>query len=68
MSPIEHVKDLVGRCLACDPCPAALKGGLWLRIQAILNFLPQADIENLFDSVLRRIPTLIPARGDYTKY
>ncbi|GFU95649.1 hypothetical protein TNCV_1213221 [Trichonephila clavipes] len=53
-SPIEHVWDLVGRCLARDPRPAASKDELLLRIQAIWNSLPQADIRNLFDSMARR--------------
>ncbi|GFW70709.1 transposable element Tcb2 transposase [Trichonephila clavipes] len=35
VSPIEHVWDLVGRHLARDPRPAALKDELLLRIQAI---------------------------------
>ncbi|GFX98710.1 transposable element Tcb1 transposase [Trichonephila clavipes] len=50
MSPIEHVWDLVGRRLSRDPRPAASKDELLLRIQAIWNSLPQADIQNLFDS------------------
>ncbi|GFT32657.1 hypothetical protein TNCV_3145951 [Trichonephila clavipes] len=48
MSHIEHVWDLVDRRLARDPCPAASKDELLLRIQAIWNSLPQADIQNLF--------------------
>ncbi|GFT65132.1 transposable element Tcb2 transposase [Trichonephila clavipes] len=44
MSPIQHVRDLVGRHLTRDPRPVALKGVLLLRIQAIWNSLPQADI------------------------
>ncbi|GFS51394.1 uncharacterized protein TNCV_548741 [Trichonephila clavipes] len=48
--------------------PAALKDELLLRIQAIWNSLPQAEIQNLFDSMLRRIVALIAARGGYTKY
>ncbi|GFV51744.1 uncharacterized protein TNCV_1321001 [Trichonephila clavipes] len=51
MLPIEHGWDLVGRHLARDPCPAASKDKLLLRIQAIWNSLPQADIQNLFDSM-----------------
>ncbi|GFW37138.1 hypothetical protein TNCV_5020361 [Trichonephila clavipes] len=39
MSPIEHVWDLVGRCLARDLHPAASKDKLLLRIQAIWNSL-----------------------------
>ena len=44
VSPIKHVWDLVGWCLALDPRPVASKDEIWLRIQAILNSLPQADI------------------------
>ncbi|GFT19290.1 hypothetical protein TNCV_303901 [Trichonephila clavipes] len=55
MSPIEHVWDLVGRRLARDPCSAASKDELLLRVHAIWNSLPQADIQNLFDSMPRRI-------------
>ncbi|GFX12109.1 transposable element Tcb2 transposase [Trichonephila clavipes] len=46
MSPIEHLWDLVGRRLARDPLPAASKDE-----QAIGNSLPQAYIQNLFDSI-----------------
>ncbi|GFW18723.1 transposable element Tcb1 transposase [Trichonephila clavipes] len=46
MSPIEQVWDLVGWRLARDPHPAASKDELLLRIQAIWNSLPQADIQN----------------------
>ncbi|GFU71740.1 transposable element Tc1 transposase [Trichonephila clavipes] len=64
MSPIEHVWDFVGRRLARDPRPAASKDELLMRIQAIWNSLPHADIQNLFDSMPRRIAAL----GGYTKY
>ncbi|GFX13073.1 transposable element Tc1 transposase [Trichonephila clavipes] len=68
MSPIELVWDLVSRRLARDSRPAALKDELLLRIQAIWNSLPQADIQNLFDSTPRCIAIFIEARGGYTKY
>ena len=68
MSPIEHVRDLVGRRLARDPRPAASKDELWLRIHAIWNYLPQADLQNLFDFMPHRIAALIAVSGDYTKY
>ncbi|GFV46303.1 transposable element Tcb2 transposase [Trichonephila clavipes] len=58
MSPIEHVWDLVDRCLTRHPRPPASS----LRIQAIWNSLPQAAIQNLFDSMPRRIAALIAAR------
>ncbi|GFX21812.1 transposable element Tcb2 transposase [Trichonephila clavipes] len=68
MSPIEHVWDLVGLRLARDPRSSASNYELLMRIQAIWNYLPQADIQNLFDSMPRRILSLIVARGGYTKY
>ncbi|GFW12845.1 transposable element Tcb2 transposase [Trichonephila clavipes] len=62
MSPIEHVWDIVGRHLARDLSPAASTDELWLRIQTIWNTLPQADIQNLFNSMPRRVAALIAAR------
>ncbi|GFT34131.1 hypothetical protein TNCV_4385421 [Trichonephila clavipes] len=68
MSPIEHVWDLVGRCLTRDPRPAASKDELLQRKQAIWNSLPQANIQIMFDSMPRRMAALIAASGGYTKY
>ncbi|GFU59708.1 transposable element Tcb2 transposase [Trichonephila clavipes] len=68
MSPIEHVWNLVGSRLARDPRLAVSKDELLLRIQAIWNSLPQANIQNLFDFMPRRIAALFAARGGYTKY
>ncbi|GFY21306.1 hypothetical protein TNCV_3993501 [Trichonephila clavipes] len=68
MSPIDHMWDLVRRRFARDPRPEASKDELLLGIQAIWNSLPQAVIQNLLDSIPRRIVTLIAARGGYTKY
>ncbi|GFX64922.1 hypothetical protein TNCV_450601 [Trichonephila clavipes] len=68
MSTIEHMWDLVDRRLARDPRPVASKDELLLRIQAIWNSLPQADNQNLFHSMPRRIAALIVERDGYTKY
>ena len=68
MSPIEHVWELLGWRLTRDPRPAASKDELWLRMQAIWNFLPQADFQNLFNSMPRRIAALIVERGGCAKY
>ncbi|GFW30567.1 transposable element Tc1 transposase [Trichonephila clavipes] len=68
MLPIEHMWDMVGRRLARYLRPAVPKDELLLRIQTIRNSLSQADIQNLFDSMPRRIEALIAARGGYTKY
>ncbi|GFV84929.1 transposable element Tcb1 transposase [Trichonephila clavipes] len=63
MSPIEHVWDIVGQRLARDLCPVASTDEFWLRIQIIWNTLPQADLQNLFNSIPRRVAALIAARG-----
>ncbi|GFT03915.1 transposable element Tcb1 transposase [Trichonephila clavipes] len=68
MSPIEHGYDLVGRRLARDPRPEASKDELLIRIQAVWDSFPQADIQNMFDSMPHRVVALIVARGGYTKY
>ncbi|GFU85925.1 transposable element Tcb2 transposase [Trichonephila clavipes] len=68
MFPTEYVWDSAGGRLARDPRPAASKEKPLLRIQTIWNSLPQADIQNLFDSMPRRIAILIATRGGCTKY
>ncbi|GFY25210.1 transposable element Tc1 transposase [Trichonephila clavipes] len=68
MSPIEHVWDIVGGRLARDLRPVVSTDELWLRIQTIWNTLPQADIQNLFNSMPRRVAALIAAHGGHTKY
>ncbi|GFT06549.1 transposable element Tc1 transposase [Trichonephila clavipes] len=68
MSPIEHVWDIVGRRLTRDIRPVASTDELWLRIQTIWNTLPQADIQNLFNSMPRRVAAFIATRGGHTKY
>ncbi|GFX98392.1 transposable element Tcb2 transposase [Trichonephila clavipes] len=68
MSPIEHVWDLVDWCFARHACPEASKDELLLRIQTIWNSLPQANIQNRFESMPRRIAALIAMSGGYTKY
>ncbi|GFW17018.1 transposable element Tcb2 transposase [Trichonephila clavipes] len=68
MSHIEHAWDLVGRRLTRDPRPLSLKDEILLRVQAVWNSLPQADIQNLFNSMPRHIEALIAARDVYTKY
>ncbi|GFV87593.1 transposable element Tcb2 transposase [Trichonephila clavipes] len=67
-SPVDNVLDMVGWRLTHDPLPAASKDELLLLIQAIWNSLPQANIQNLLDSLPRRIGELIETRGRYTKY
>ena len=61
------INNLVPWNLAFDPRSATSKDELWLRIQAVWNYLPQAGIQNLFESIPRRIEALIAARSGYTK-
>ncbi|GFT80417.1 transposable element Tc1 transposase [Trichonephila clavipes] len=68
MSPIEHVWDIVGWRFAPDLRPVASTDKPWLRIQTIWNTLPQADIQNLFNSMPRHVAALIAVRGGHTKY
>ena len=63
MSSIQHELDLVSLHLTRDPCLAASKEKLWLRILAIWDFLPQADFQILLDSMSYRIAALIAAHG-----
>ena len=63
MLPIEHVWDFVRRRLARDPYPSASKDALYLRIEAIWKSPSQADIQQLFDSMARRIAVIVAARG-----
>ncbi|GFU36393.1 transposable element Tcb2 transposase [Trichonephila clavipes] len=65
---VMHAWDLAGRRLTREPRPATSKDELLLRIQAIWNSLPQADIQNLFDSMPRRIAALIATHVGCTKY
>ncbi|PSN35629.1 Transposable element Tc1 transposase [Blattella germanica] len=61
MSPIEHVWDMVGRRLIRQGPPAATLDDLWTRIQTVWRDIPQEAIQDLFDSMPRRIETLIAA-------
>ncbi|GFY00331.1 transposable element Tcb1 transposase [Trichonephila clavipes] len=64
--PIKHVWVSVGRRLVRDPRPVVSKDEIFLRIQAICNSLPQADIQNLFNSIPCRLAALISAHVGYT--
>ena len=68
MSPIEHVCHMVGRRLIRQGPPAPTLDTLWSRIQTAWRDIPQEDIQGLFDSMTRRIETLIAAHGSFTPY
>ncbi|GFV88844.1 uncharacterized protein TNCV_4608891 [Trichonephila clavipes] len=58
----------LGGRLARDLRPVVSIDEFWLRIQTIWNTLPQADIQNLLNSMPRRVAALIVVRGGHTKY
>ncbi|GFY06813.1 hypothetical protein TNCV_482181 [Trichonephila clavipes] len=62
MSPIENVRNLVGRRLARDPHSTVSKDEPWMRIQTTWNSLPQAGIQRLVESMSHRITALIAAQ------
>ena len=59
MSPIKHVCDIVGPRLIHQGPPAPILDALWTRKQTGWRDSPQEDIQGLFDSMPRRIETLI---------
>ena len=67
-SPIEHVWDMVGLRLTHQGPPATTLDALWTRIQTAWRDIPQEDIQGLFDSMSRRIETLIAAHGGFSPY
>ena len=68
MSLIEHVWYMVGRRLIRQGPPSPTLDALWTRIQTAWRDIPQEDIQDLFDSMPRRIETLIAAHGGFTPY
>lgn len=65
MSPIENIWDFVDGHRAHDPSSIASTDELWIRIQTMKNVLPQANFQNLFESMVRLIAPLIVAHGGY---
>ena len=66
--PAEHVWDMVGRRLIRQSPPAPTPDALWSRIQTEWRDIPHEGIQGLFDSMPRRILTLIAAHGGFTPY
>ena len=57
----------IGRRLTRDPRPIASTDKFWVRLQEIWNSFSEAQIHYLFDSVPRRIATLIEACDGHSK-
>ena len=66
MSLNENVWDMVGRRLIRQGPPAPTFEALWTRIQIAWRDIPQEDIHGLFDSMPRRVETLIAEHDGFT--
>ena len=68
MNPIEHVWDQMGQALdSVDPQPQTVQQ-LGVVLLNIWNQIPLERIQNLIDSMPRRVRTLLDARGGPTTY
>ena len=66
MNPIEHVWAMVSRELVGQVF--ANRDRLWDAVQAAFQKITPAQINNLCDSMPRRIASLLAAKGWYTRY
>ncbi|UYV66181.1 Transposase [Cordylochernes scorpioides] len=67
LSPIEHVWDIIGRCLHALPQPRS-EDELWQMVEREWRAIPQDAISTLIDSLPRRVAACIAVRGGPTCY
>ncbi|UYV81780.1 Transposase [Cordylochernes scorpioides] len=67
LSPIEHVWDIIGRCLHALPQPRS-EDELWQMVEREWRAIPQDAIRTLIDSLPRRVAACIAVRGGPTCY
>ncbi|UYV70992.1 Transposase [Cordylochernes scorpioides] len=67
LSPIEHVWDIIGRCLHALPQPRS-EVELWQMVEREWRAIPQDAIRTLIDSLPRRVAACIAVRGGPTCY
>ncbi|GFW43116.1 transposable element Tc1 transposase [Trichonephila clavipes] len=58
LSPIEHVRDVIGRRLQTLPLPRT-NDQLWQMVEREWRTIPQGTIHTLIDSVPRRVSSCI---------
>ena len=66
MNPIEHVWAMVSRELVGQVF--ANRDRLWDAVQAAFQKITPAQINNLYESMPRRINSLLAVKGWYTRY
>ncbi|GFW91800.1 transposable element Tc1 transposase [Trichonephila clavipes] len=68
LSPIENMWSMVAQRLTQITPPAATPDQLWQRVEAARSAVPQEHIQSLFESMPRRMATVISNNGGYSGY
>ncbi|GFV86402.1 transposable element Tc1 transposase [Trichonephila clavipes] len=68
LSPIENLWSMVAQRLTQITPPAATPDQLWQRVEAAWSAVPQKHIQNLFESMSRRLAAVISNNGGYSDY
>ncbi|GFX32395.1 transposable element Tc1 transposase [Trichonephila clavipes] len=68
LSPIENMWSMVAQRLTQITPPAATPDQPWQRVEATWSAVPQEHIQSLFESMPRRVATVISNNGGYSGY
>ncbi|GFW17312.1 transposable element Tc1 transposase [Trichonephila clavipes] len=68
LSPMENMLFMVAQRLTQITPPAATPDQLWQRVEAPWSAVPQELIQNLFESIPRRVAAVISNNGGYSGY
>ncbi|GFX97462.1 transposable element Tcb1 transposase [Trichonephila clavipes] len=68
LSPIENMWSMVAQRLTQITPSAATPDQLWQRVEAAWPAVPQKHIQNLFESMPRRLEAVISNNGGYSGY
>ncbi|GFY12673.1 transposable element Tcb1 transposase [Trichonephila clavipes] len=68
LSPIENMWFIVVQRLTQITSPTATPDLLWQRMEAAWSYVPQEHIQNLFESMLRRVAAGISNNDGYSGY
>ncbi|GFS97286.1 transposable element Tcb1 transposase [Trichonephila clavipes] len=68
LSPIENMWSMAAQRLTQITPPAATPDQLWQRVEAAWSAVPQEHIQSLFESMPRRVASVIADNGGYSGY
>ncbi|GFW64109.1 transposable element Tcb1 transposase [Trichonephila clavipes] len=68
LSPVENMWFMVAQRLTQITPPAATPDQLWQRVEAAWSAVPQEHIQNLFESMPRRVAAVISNNGGYSGF